>query len=118
MSTDNYTNATKYELFIRNVFQCPRGMKNGADLCFMKNAMSMEEGETFAKHLGSFDKQFKVVKSYIDKALTKILKTKAYTLSHAFFDQQKANLEHASTTTDLMDIVIPSLEEIIKYRNN
>ena len=43
---------------IRNAFDCQRGSRNGADLSYMKNAMTMERREIFAKHLGSSEKQF------------------------------------------------------------
>jgi hypothetical protein len=56
MSADDYTRAMRYEMLVRNAYDCPSGMRNGAHLCFMQNAMAMERGETYAKHLGSFDK--------------------------------------------------------------
>lgn len=58
MSATEYTQAMNYEMLIRNAFNCQRGTKNGADLSYMKNVMSMERGETFIKHLGSYEKQF------------------------------------------------------------
>lgn len=67
MPNDNYTQALKYEYLVRHAFNCPTGMKNGADSCFMKNAMTMEAGETYAKHLGSFEKQFGVVSNYLER---------------------------------------------------
>ena len=72
MNSEIYQKAFKYEMLIRNAFNCQSGMKNGAHLCFMQNAMTMEEGKTFAKHLDSYQKQFNVVKNYVSKALTKL----------------------------------------------
>jgi len=38
----------------------------------MKNSMTMECGDTFEKHLETFEKQFKNVKKYVSKALLKL----------------------------------------------
>lgn len=38
----------------------------------------MENGDTNAKHLGSFEKQFDKVKNYTSKALIKLSKTKPF----------------------------------------
>ena len=66
-------------------------MKYEADACFMKNAMSMGNGENFAKHLGSFAKQFKIVKVYIIKALEKIHK-QSLILNHMIFLKLSSNM--------------------------
>ncbi len=105
MSAQNYTQAMRYEMFIRNAFNCPRGNRNGADLNFMNNTMTMEDGETFAKHLGSFEKQFEKVQNYISKALIKLSKTKPYSKESNFFNLLNKELEFCSTTKDLMEIV-------------
>lgn len=117
MSVDQYKDSLIYEYFIRHAHNCLRGMRNGADACFMKNAMSMESGETFAKHLGSFQKQFSVVKGYIKKALEKALKNKSYRDSHSFFNAALEDCDSADTTSALMDIVTASFEEIKKYKS-
>lgn len=116
MSVDEYKKAFSYEMLIRNVYECPRGMKNGADLCFMQNAMTMERGESFAKNLGPFKKQFEVVKNYLQKALIKLSKTRKYNKSLGFFEQHLNNLSYANTTNELMEIVDTTLDELNKYK--
>ncbi len=116
MSKDEYTQAMKYEMLVRNVYNCQRGMRNGADLCFMQNAMTMERGETFAKHLGSFEKQFEKVKNYISKALTKASKTTPFSKESEFFITLNNRLEYLSSTSELMDIVNLGLDKIITLK--
>lgn len=116
MSVDDYKKAFSYEMLIRNIYGCPRGMKNGADLCFMQNAMTMERGENFAKNSGTFKKQFDIVKNYLKKALIKISKTRRYNNSLILFEQQLNNLSYANTTKELMEIVDTTLDELNKYK--
>lgn len=111
------TQASGYENLIKIAFNCNRGMKNGADLCFMQNAMTMELGETFAKHLGSFEKQFDKVKNYTSKALLKIAKTKPYSSESEFFLNLEKNIQYSSSTLELMNIVNWSLDKIIELKN-
>lgn len=46
MSAEFYTQASRYENLVKIAFNCSRGAKNGADLSFMQNAMTMENGDT------------------------------------------------------------------------
>ena len=39
----NYTKAFNYEMFIRNAFNCDRGM-HGGDVAYMKNLLDAEDG--------------------------------------------------------------------------
>lgn len=115
MSAEIYTKAFSYEMLIRKAYECPSGMKNGAHLCFMQNAMTMENGETFAKHLGTFKKQFEVVQKYLAKALIKLSKNSKYKNAKMFFEEQLSNTENSTSTNELMEVVLISLEEIKKY---
>tara|TARA_R110000751_G_scaffold298553_2_gene408631 strand:- start:1633 stop:1989 length:357 start_codon:yes stop_codon:yes gene_type:complete len=116
MAADEYIQATRYENLIRNAFNCQRGSRNGADESYMQNAMTMERGETFAKHLGSFSKQFEKVKNYISKALVKLSKTKPYSTESEFFNEMNAKLEYSNSTQDLMEIVNLSLEKVVELK--
>jgi len=91
-------------------------MKNGADLSFMQNAITMEEGKTYAKHLGSFEKQFEKVKNYITKALVKLAKTKPYSTEEVFFNILKNQIEFSDTTSELVDIINISVDKIIEIK--
>ena len=116
MSADDYTRAMRYEMLVRNAYDCPSGMRNGAHLSFMRNAMTMERGETYAKHLGSFDKQFNKVKTYLSKALIKLTKTKPYSKEKDFFADLNNQVEQSNSTDRLMDIVNSGIDKIIEIR--
>ncbi|MFC4632441.1 hypothetical protein ACFO3O_00870 [Dokdonia ponticola] len=118
MSINEYLQATKYESLIKNAFNCQKGNRNGADKSYMQNAMTMERGETYAKHLGSFDNQFEKVKNYISKALNKLSSTKHYSTKSDFFNELNTKLEYCNTTKDLMEIVELSLDKVIELKNN
>lgn len=117
MASQDYLKASRYENLIRNAFNCSTGMKNGAHLCFMQNAITMERGETFAKHLGTFDNQFEKVKNYISKALIKLSKTKPYSINSEFFIDFNNEISDVSTTEELMEIVDKSLNKITEFKN-
>jgi hypothetical protein len=118
MSADEYTRAMRYEMLVRNAYDCPSAMRNGAHLSFMENAMTMERGETYAKHLGSFDKQFKKVKTYLSKALIKLTKTKPYSSEKVFFADLNDKIEPSNSTDQLMEIVNLGLDKVIEIRKN
>lgn len=116
MSADEYTMGMRYEMLVRNAFDCPSGMRNGAHQSFMQNAMTMERGETYAKHLGSFEKQFEKVKSYTSKALSKLAKKKPYSQESDFFNNLNGNLDLISSTGELMNIVNQAMNKVIALR--
>lgn len=116
MNTEFYRQATKYENLIRIAFDCPRGMRNGADLCFMQNAMTMENGDTYAKHLGSFEKQFEKVKQYISKALIKLSKTKPFSVEKELFLNLESELVYLNSTSQLMYVVDQAFEKVLELR--
>jgi acetylglutamate synthase len=118
MSSDDYVIASRYENLVRIAYNCPAGMRNGAHLCFMQNAISMENGETFAKHLGSFEKQFEKVKTYVSKALLKLSKTKPYSTESVFYINLEEQLDNVSRTAHLMSIVDLALNQTIILKNN
>ncbi|KFF76001.1 hypothetical protein HX13_01205 [Chryseobacterium sp. P1-3] len=116
MDSEFYTQATRYENLVRIAFSCERGSKNGADLNFMKNAMTMENGDTYAKHLGSFEKQFEKVKTYTAKALIKLSKTKPFSTEKDFFLILESKINCVGTTSQLMDIVNRSMDKVLELR--
>ena len=118
MENENtYTQSSQYESLIRLAFNCNRGMRNGADLCFMQNAMTMEEGKTFAKHLGTFEKQFEKVKGYTSKALIKLAKTKPFSTERDLFLRLENDIKYLATTSELMDVVNLAVKKILEIKN-
>ena len=117
MNAEFYTQASRYENLVRIAFNCPKGARNGADLNFMQNAMTMENGDTFAKHLGSFDKQFDKVKNYTSKALIKLSKTKPFSIEKEFFLDLEGKISFTGTTSQLMNIVNKAIDKVLELRN-
>ena len=111
-----YSQSFRYENLIRIAYNCQRGMKNGADLCFMQNAMTMEQGKTYAKHLGTFEKQFDKVKNYTEKALLKLSKTKPFSSEKDYFLSLVDRMENLETTSELMNVVNMGMEKVIELK--
>lgn len=101
-----------YEMLIRRAFNCPSGSKHGAHQQLMQNAMTMEHGKTYAKHLGSFSKQFNEVKGNVEKALAKLGGNKELTHLSPFFKQQSEKLLDADNTTQLLAIIKNALDKV------
>ena len=116
MKDDFYCESMPYETFIRNAHKVLRGMRNGADQCFMRNLMWAEVGDSCVKHLGSYQKQFATVKKYMSKALDKYLKWKLNTEEREEFFSLKSKLENAYSTNDLMKIVNKALKLTERFR--
>lgn len=116
MEAKDYTEAVKYENLVRMAFNCPRGMRNGADQCFMKNAITMERGETYAKHLGSFQKQFEKVKLYLSKALIKLANKRPFILEKPFFLNLESKVHSSTTTDELINIVDSALRKTFSIK--
>lgn len=110
---DFYSQAFKYEMLIRIFVNCNRGARNGAVLRYLRNAMSMEVGETHAQYLGLFEKQFNKVKTYVSKALIKLSNTKKFSNSSDYFNNLNSNLEYCNSTQELMLIVDNALNKVI-----
>ncbi len=110
---NTYVIASKYETFIRNVFNCDRN-QHGAHLSNMQNVMFMEHGKTYAKHVGSFDKQFGAVQSYIKKALMHLIKNVKNDNDRNIFQELLIKLQNASDTKELMAIVNVAFDKLKK----
>ncbi|WP_223606954.1 hypothetical protein [Chryseobacterium sp. OSA05B] len=76
----------------------------------------MENGDTFAKHLGSFEKQFDKVKNYTSKALIKLSKTKPFSTDKEFFLDLESKINFTEITSQLMDIVNKSMDKVLELR--
>ena len=117
MDGNDYARCSRYESLIRNAFNCERGSKNGADMQFMRNVTSMERGETFAKHLGSFEKQFDKVKNYVSKALIKLSKTNPYKKESEYFIDLEKNIKFCNYSSDLLNIIDEAMDKVVEIKN-
>ncbi|MCW2263122.1 MULTISPECIES: hypothetical protein [Sphingobacterium] len=110
---NTYVIASKYENFIRKVFNCDRN-KHGAHLSYMQNAMFMEQGETYSKHLGSLDKQFHTVHGYIEKALLHLIKKSKNGNEKVSFQELLIKSQEATNAKELMIIVNIAFDKLKK----
>lgn len=113
-----FTEGMLYENFIRIAHNCKPGMRYGANSSLMENPMTMEQGKTYASHLGSFEKQFEKVKNYISKALLKLSKRKPFSAEAAFFTALNDELAFATSTKTLIDIISRGQEKINELRED
>lgn len=111
------TDAMSYEFFIRRVYNCERGNRNGADSSFMSNAISMEQGESYARHLGTYQKQFEKVKKYVFKALAKLTTMKPYNEEDFFFQDLYFRMSNVNSTEELMNIINLALDKMNEFKN-
>lgn len=116
MGAQEYIQASRYEHLIRNAFDCQRGSRHGADVSYMENLMNMEQGKIYSKHIGSFSKQFPIVRDYISKALIKLSKIEPYSDESTFFLGLNEKLIHSSSTADLMEVVNISMDKVIEMK--
>jgi len=98
-----YSESHIYERFIIESLGCTKGSKYGADSSFLKNAISSENGETFTKHLGSFEKQFRVLKNHILFALKRRFESKQIdTISYLSLINR---LDECTKTVEIVELI-------------
>ena len=117
MERDFYTETMPYEHFICRAYQCFPQRKNGAQHSFMQNLMMAEHKVSYVSHLSKFDKQFGVVKNYIDKALKKFLKMNLTQEEHQNILSLQERLESASSSIILMEIVNDGLKVTQRFNS-
>ena len=109
--TTSYKNGMTYENFMHRAYQKYDPSKDDRHSSAMKNTIDAENGQSWVKHLGTFDKQFAKLKTNIHKALDKYiankkLKTEVTDTISTF----KARVDNAMTTDELMMIIHQTLE--------
>ena len=108
---NTYVVASKYELFIRRVFNCDEN-KHGAHLSNMQNVMFMDQGKSYSKHLGSLQKQFVKVQGYIEKAIQYLLKNSKKEEDKEFFKNLLIELQNSTSTEQLMKVIDLALNKL------
>lgn len=119
MSLESYAygKGMKYEIFIRRAHKCDRGMKNGAEVGFVRNLIDSENEESFTKHLPKFDKQLENVRKYLLKAIDKFLSRKPTEDEKTSLISLREDVENASTSSEIVSIVENGLEITHRYIN-
>lgn len=117
MSSESYTDGMQYETFIRRAHKCDRGMRNGAELAFVRNLIDSENKESFVKHLPTFEKQLEVVKKHITNAIDKFLIRKPTDGENAKLLSLRDDTENATTSSEIVEIIEEALECTHRYIN-
>ena len=117
MSSQSYMDGMKYEIFIRRAHKCERGMRNGAEVAFVRNLIDCENNESFTKHLPKFDKQLEEVRKYILKAIDKFLSRKPTEDEQSGLLSLRDDTENASTSSEIVSIIDTGLELTHRYIN-
>ena len=120
MQTDFYSESMPYEYFVRNAYllDFDKARNNGGHQSHMRNLMWTERGDSYAKHLGSYDKQLVPVKKYMNKALDLYMKWKLTAEEKEEFKALKEALESAYSTDDLTKIVNKGIELTQRFKDH
>ena len=106
----NYTKAFNYEMFIRNAFNCDRGM-HGGDVAYMKNLLDAEDGVKLS-YLPKYEKQLEQIKKWMLKAIDKYLKDKTITqVRKAKLEETKFIVNGATSSTALLNVILEHFDE-------
>lgn len=115
MGQNFYVDSMPYEWFMRRALRdiTKTGVKNA----YMQNLMWAEIGSSNVSHLGSYDKQLKQVKGYLNKAIDKYLKHKLTPEEKEQFLIIRQELETAYSTKELMQIINKGVELTERFKN-
>lgn len=105
----NYAKAFPYEMFIRNAFNCERGM-HGGDVAYMKNLLDTEDGSE-SSLLPTYEIQMDRIKKWMLKAIDKYLKDKKISpVKKAKLEEAKFIINGATSSTALLKIISEHIE--------
>ena len=106
MERNPYTEGRAFEMLLRKVFP-----KRYAETyqSLMRNAISMELGETHAKNLGSTEKQFAEAKELLTKTIDKLCVTPPYNAASGYFESFNMVIPICRSTACLMEVVDKAL---------
>lgn len=107
-----YKHGSFYEIFMHKAFRTKDSTKPGMHGSAMQNLIEAENGEAILiDFLGSFEKQFRQVKKYMQGAIDKYLLIKKIPKENIETLQiLKAAIDRAHSSDDLMKIVYETLD--------
>ena len=107
MPLDTYMAGRKFENLLRKVYP-PKSVN--ANKSLLENALTMEQGLTYAKHLGSYEKQFKEVQKKLIQILQRLQTTKPYKVDSSHFKNLEDEVERCNSAICLYEIVQDALK--------
>jgi hypothetical protein len=111
-----YLQGSNYEIFMHRAFRTSNRSKPGMDGSTMKNLIDAENGESWVRHLGSFEKQLTQIKVYMNKAIDKYLEMKLPVENLVAISLMKSRLDQANSSAVLINIIDETIEltQIVK----
>ncbi|MDP1816822.1 MAG: hypothetical protein Q8K92_20385 [Leadbetterella sp.] len=111
---ETYMHGNSYEHFIRRAFNCERG-KHGAETSYLKYLLMADLGKN---HLSQpYNKQLLEVKTYLIKAVDKLLTRKPTESEKTFLLKMRTEVENSGDATSLVPIIKSGLDNTIRYRD-
>lgn len=108
MPLDTYMAGRKFENLLRKIYP-PRSVQ--ANKSLLENALTMEQGMTYAKQLGSSEKQFKEAQKKLLQALDKLQKKAPYSEAADYFNELYNGAERCNVASCLCDFVEDALQK-------
>jgi hypothetical protein len=106
MAVNEYIAGFRFEQLLSKVY--PLRSVN-ANKSLLENALTMEQGKTFAKHLGSTEKQFSNAQKKIIETLSKLQTKPPYNTAEEDFEAFAATAEQCNSATSLSEVVEEAL---------
>lgn len=102
MALDTYIAGRRFENLLRKVH--PTKSVN-ANKSLLENALTMEQGKTYAKHLGSAEKQFREAQKKLLETLEKLQAKPPYNQAEDFFGTLSDDTARCNSAMCLNEIV-------------
>ncbi|SFF95939.1 hypothetical protein SAMN04488033_11684 [Salegentibacter agarivorans] len=108
MPIDTYMSGRDFENLLKKVYP-PRSVQ--AHKSLIENALTMEQGKTYSKHLGSTEKQFKEAQKKLIQTLQKLQTKKPYNKAADHFEELEYDVERCNSASCLNGIVQDALKK-------
>ncbi|MCP9201324.1 hypothetical protein MKO06_15550 [Gramella sp. GC03-9] len=115
MSLDTYMAGRNFENLLRKVYPSKSVQANKS---LLENALTMEQGHNFARHLGSAEKQFTGAQNKLIKTLAKLCTTKPYNSASKYFEELVDRTERCNSAVSLHEIVENALKKASSLDNS
>lgn len=119
MGVEAYKDGMSYEIFIKRAyptFSEKRQISAGGHLCYMRNLIDSEQGNSCVTHLGSTTKLLNEVKTYMDKAFDRFIAMNKDPQTDHDLRELKELTSQCQCSEDLMRIVNVGLKITDRFK--
>ncbi|MDT0691210.1 hypothetical protein RM549_15550 [Salegentibacter sp. F188] len=106
MENERYIAGFRFERLLSKVYSAS---SVNANKSLLENALTMEQGKTYAKHLGSSEKQFFALQKKLIETLNKLQTKAPYSQSNEYFKNLVNYSEKSDSAAGLSEIVEKAL---------